>query len=356
MQIASVDTKAGVAICCAPSRMAAMSPFPWLALRCTFSSSTVVSSTTMPTASASPPRVMTLSVWPRRYSVMTDTRRDSGIDRMTISVLRQLPRNRRIMRPVRQAAMAPSVTTPRTAARTKSDWSKSSFSSKPAGAAARIAGRDAWTRLTISSVEAPPDFRMVRSTDRRPVDLFDRHLVEGRDRAGAAVETDDVVARPHLGGAGWQGEVLRRERRIDISGREALGQQGRRIQIDHDLARLAAIRQRQRQPLDRRQCLPHAVQAVVVELGFRPGRAAQAQLQNGDARGVIAQDKGRLRTGGHKPQDGLRDRRELRNGPIDVCSGLEEHLDHADAAQGLRFNAPALLVDSRVVEFEDGVY
>src|SRR3989442_1040572 len=30
MQIASVDTKAGVAICCAPSRMAAMSPFPGL--------------------------------------------------------------------------------------------------------------------------------------------------------------------------------------------------------------------------------------------------------------------------------------------------------------------------------------
>src|SRR2546422_4048097 len=302
MQIARVDTKAGVAICCAASRMAAMSPFPWLALRCTFSSSTVVSSTTIPTARASPPRVMTFSVWPRRYMVMTDTRSDSGIDRMTINVLRQLPRNRRIMRPVRPAAIAPSVTTPRTAARTKSDWSKSSFSSKPAGAAARMSGRASLTRLTISSVEAPPDFQDrqehgpppvlphdiglhiepithmpdIADVDRRPVDLFDRYLVECRDCARATVEADDIVAGPHLRGAGRQGEVLRRERRTDLIGRETLGQQGLRIQIDHDLARLAAIRQRQRQPLDRRQRLSHAVQAVVVELRLRPGRAAQA--------------------------------------------------------------------------------
>src|SRR6266542_4624636 len=50
--------------------------------------------------------------------------------------------------------------------------------------------------------------------------------------------------------------------------------------------------------LDGRQGLAHAVQTVVVELRLRPGRAAWAQLENGHARGVIAQDKGWLRAGG----------------------------------------------------------
>ena len=43
-----------------------------------------------------------------------------------MSVLRQLPRKSRIMSAVRPAAIAASLTTPSTAARTKIDWSKSS--------------------------------------------------------------------------------------------------------------------------------------------------------------------------------------------------------------------------------------
>ena len=82
---------------------------------------TVASSTRMPTASASPPSVMTLMVSCRKPSTITEVRIDSGIETAMISVLRQLPRKIRIIRPVRQAAMIASRITPFTAARTKID-------------------------------------------------------------------------------------------------------------------------------------------------------------------------------------------------------------------------------------------
>ena len=84
-----------------------------------FSISTVASSTRMPTASARPPSVITLSVCPSAWSTEIEARIDNGIDAATISVLRQEPRNSRIINPVRPAAIAPSRTTPLIAARTK---------------------------------------------------------------------------------------------------------------------------------------------------------------------------------------------------------------------------------------------
>ena len=64
MQMHSVETNAGTAICCAPSRIARTIGFFCAMLRWMFSISTVASSTRMPTASAMPPSVMTLSVCP----------------------------------------------------------------------------------------------------------------------------------------------------------------------------------------------------------------------------------------------------------------------------------------------------
>ncbi len=45
-----------------------------------FSISTVASSTRMPTASASPPSVITLSVWPSAQSTTIEPRIDSGME------------------------------------------------------------------------------------------------------------------------------------------------------------------------------------------------------------------------------------------------------------------------------------
>src|SRR5437588_457767 len=121
MQMHSVETKAGTAISCAPSRIACTSPFFIDACRWTFSMVTVASSTRMPTASAMPPSVIRLSVCPRRCRTVTATRSESGIDTRTMSVLRQLPRKSIIIIPVSAAALSASRRTRLTAARAKTD-------------------------------------------------------------------------------------------------------------------------------------------------------------------------------------------------------------------------------------------
>ncbi len=123
MQIESVDTKAGVAICDALSRTTSSMSFSGSAsrLRLMFSTSTVASSTRMPTARASPPRVMILMVSPIALSRMMEVRIARGIEVAMITVLRQLPRKVRIMKAVRHAAMSVSRTTPLIAPRTKID-------------------------------------------------------------------------------------------------------------------------------------------------------------------------------------------------------------------------------------------
>ena len=62
-----------------------------------FSIVTVASSTRIPTASARPPSVMMLIVSPSALSTMSDVRIDSGIEIAMMRVLRQLPRNSRII-------------------------------------------------------------------------------------------------------------------------------------------------------------------------------------------------------------------------------------------------------------------
>ena len=121
MQIASVETKVGIAICAAPSITARTSGLRMPMLRCVFSIATVASSTRMPTARARPPSVITLMVCPSRLRTQSEARIESGIEMQTISVLRQLPRNSRIIMPVRAAAIRASRTTPWMEARTKID-------------------------------------------------------------------------------------------------------------------------------------------------------------------------------------------------------------------------------------------
>ncbi len=64
---------------------------------------------------------MMLMVSPSIDSAMIEVIIDSGIDTAMINVARQLPRNSRIIRPVRHAAISASRNTPCTEARTNSD-------------------------------------------------------------------------------------------------------------------------------------------------------------------------------------------------------------------------------------------
>jgi hypothetical protein len=64
---------------------------------------------------------MILIVSPIALSTMMDVRIAKGIEVAMIKVLRQLPRNVRIMKAVRHAAISVSLTTPLIAPRTKID-------------------------------------------------------------------------------------------------------------------------------------------------------------------------------------------------------------------------------------------
>ena len=66
---------------------------------------------------------MILIVSPSAARQAMEARIDSGMEMEMIRVLRQLPRNSRIINPVSAAAMVASRMTPEIAARTNTDWS-----------------------------------------------------------------------------------------------------------------------------------------------------------------------------------------------------------------------------------------
>ncbi len=168
MQIDRVDTRVGTAISAEASRIAASRGLPFSSLCAMFSIATVASSTRMPTASARPPRVMMLMVWPKADSAVSEARIDSGMVMAMIRVARQLPRNSRIIIPVRQAAIRPSRITPDTAAVTKMDWSEAVWTCSDCGRPASIRGSSCFTWLMIARVEALPLFSISSKAERLP--------------------------------------------------------------------------------------------------------------------------------------------------------------------------------------------
>ena len=80
-----------------------------------FSTSTVASSTRMPTASARPPSVIRFSVCPVSHRATTAPRSANGMLSTTTSTLRQSRRNSSTIRPVRHAPSSPSTPTPQIA-------------------------------------------------------------------------------------------------------------------------------------------------------------------------------------------------------------------------------------------------
>src|ERR1700756_3205410 len=133
IQIQSVETSAGNAIWAAPSRMASSIGFFSPMWRWTFSIVTVASSTNRPTASANPPRLIVLIVWPRALKTAMEAKMDNGIEIAMMIVLRQSPKKIRIMTAVSIAAIAASRTTPLMDSITNTDWSVKSWRLSPLG-------------------------------------------------------------------------------------------------------------------------------------------------------------------------------------------------------------------------------
>jgi hypothetical protein len=77
--------------------------------------------TNIPTAKAKPPIVIRLMVSPTKYKAISEHMMDSGIDTAMIQVVRQLPRNSKIIAAVRPAAINASCSTLPIAALTNSD-------------------------------------------------------------------------------------------------------------------------------------------------------------------------------------------------------------------------------------------
>ena len=166
MQMASVAMMTGKAICAAPSMMATVSGFPSVRLRWMFSMVMTAVSTSSPMDRDSPPNVMMLNVFPVRLSPMIEHAIARGMETTDTITLRQLPRNTRIMRDTSSADTTASCTTLSIAARTKTDWSKSSFTSSPLGATERMSGSISFVASTTASVDASAFLREWTCTPR----------------------------------------------------------------------------------------------------------------------------------------------------------------------------------------------
>src|SRR5271166_1981321 len=110
---------------------------------------------------------------------------------MTTKVERQEPRNKRIIRAVRPAAIAPSRNTESTEALTNTDWSNSSLISMPGGAEARA---------TFRRFGAKPDKKICRRSGGEPEFMED--ATHGR-LDGIVVEIDRIWDLCAARGAEW---------------------------------------------------------------------------------------------------------------------------------------------------------
>ena len=178
----------------------------------------------------------------------------------------------------------------------------------------------------------------VAHVDDGAVDVLHGQVVEGGHRVRTAVEAHPIFLWPKLHGARGQRQVLEVHRVADVGRGDTLGQQRLRIEVHHDLPRLAAIRQRQRDAGDRRDLLADAVDAVVVELRLRERLGAQRQLDDRHARGAVLNDQRRDGADRQAAKNRLRHRGHLRERGLHVDVRLEVDLDDGRAGIGLRLD------------------
>jgi hypothetical protein len=148
-------------------------------------------------------------------------------------------------------------------------------------------------------------------------------------------EPDVVLEISDLLGADRRDQVLRRQRVGDILSGKAKRLHRARIEIDLDLALLAAIGPRDRSTGHRDQRRAQLVGGEVEQVLLGQSFTCQRKLDDRHGGGVVVQDQRRRRTRRQLPQHGLRDRRDLRVRRADIDIGLEEDLDDAGAVVGI---------------------
>src|SRR5215831_12984059 len=133
-----------------------------------FSSSTIESSTSLPTPSAKPPKVKTFSVWPVKKSNVKVAMIERGIAIAMIPVARRLIRKMRITATAKRPPCTASCSSDLFAARMYCDWSKE-MASLMLSDTPRKLGIAARTASTTSTVFAPGCFKTRMYTPRSPL-------------------------------------------------------------------------------------------------------------------------------------------------------------------------------------------
>ncbi len=178
----------------------------------------------------------------------------------------------------------------------------------------------------------------VPDIDRAAAHGLDGQIVQFRHRLRAGIHVDVVLERPDLGGARGQNQVLRADRIDHVQRRKALRLQSRGIQIHLHLPLFAAVGIRNRRSRHGDQSRADEVHARVEQLLLGEFVTGKAELQNRHGRCAVSNDQRRSRPRRQLPQLRLRNRRDLRNGLINVGVRLEKHLHYGDAVQRLRLD------------------
>ena len=178
----------------------------------------------------------------------------------------------------------------------------------------------------------------VAHVDDGAVDLLDRQIVDLLEHRRTGIERDVPVEFADLLVAGRQDQVLHRDGVDDVVGRDVVGLHGLLVEIDLHLQDFAAVGRGHRRAGDGGKLRPDEVLPEVEQLHLRQLFARQRELQDRNARRVVAQHIGRGDAGRQELEHRLRGGRHLRQRGGDVDILLKEDFDDAVAVERLRFD------------------
>ncbi|MGY4486666.1 hypothetical protein ACVWWR_005857 [Bradyrhizobium sp. LM3.2] len=177
--------------------------------------------------------------------------------------------------------------------------------------------------------------RDVAHIDHRTVDGPDRQIAELVDFQRRVVELDDVLELADLLRSDRRDQVLGCKCVGDVLAGETASLERGRVEVDLDLALLAAERIGDRCAGHCDQRGAELVDADIGKVLLGEAVTRQRHLDDRHGRGGVVQDQGRRRARRHLLDQRLRDRRDLRIGGADIDVRLKEDLDDAKAVVGV---------------------
>ncbi len=122
----------------------------------------------------------------------------------------------------------------------------------------------------------------VLDVDGRVPNGSDRQIVQFLNCLRSPIHVHLVFVRANLGGPGGKNQVLNINGIHDVERRQAFRLQSGRIQVNLDLALLAAVRIRNGNSINRDEANTQKIQANVAQLLFAQALAGKGKLQNRD--------------------------------------------------------------------------